>query len=171
MKKAWLVIAAAALAIVALVIFDKGEPPGGGEPVTYSARSFDGGEKVSTDDLRGSPALLTSWASWCTECRTELPQLEDFWKSKDSNGLQVVAVNLDSTGGDGPAARAAAEFGLTMPIWSDTDGRFTGYFHGIGVPMSVLLDGDGEVVKVWQGPIDFSDAKAMAPIHEVLREN
>ena len=165
-----IVLVAAIVAVVAVVglrSVDRLEQQG---PISYSARSFEGDRVVSTSALRGRPALLTSWASWCTECRVELPQLERYWKSHKNDGLRVVAVNLDTSGGVGPAARTAAEFGLTMPLWSDEDNRFTSVFGGVGVPMSVLFNRSGGVERIWQGPIDFEDPDAIAPITRLLGE-
>ena len=139
------------------------------EPVDFRARSFDGEQARSTRELRGRPALLTSWATWCTECRYELPQLERLWREQRDQGLQVVAVNVDTTGGVGPPGRAADAYGLTMPLWSDESNSFTSFFGGIGVPTSVLLDERGRIVHVWKGAVDFEDPSQTSPITSLLQ--
>jgi cytochrome c biogenesis protein CcmG/thiol:disulfide interchange protein DsbE len=50
------------------------------------------GGKVALRDLRGSPAVLNFWASWCTACGSEASRLEQAARAYDG---KVVFVGLD----------------------------------------------------------------------------
>ncbi len=139
-------------------------------PVDYRADAVTGSGPATTAALRGKPALLTTWATWCPPCRKELPKLQRLYERERARGLQVVAVNID---GDGPSVlvrRMIGSLGLTMPIWSDPDNRFRDEFHGIGVPTSVLLDRHGRVVRVWQGGADPRSSDTARAIGRALAQ-
>lgn len=55
------------------------------------------GEKVSLSDFRGSYVLLDFWATWCPDCRRELPYIKEVYKNLSDKGLKVLAVSLDRT--------------------------------------------------------------------------
>ena len=143
--------------------------PASREPVRYSAQSVDGAP-VSTVALRGRPAILSSWASWCTACREELPKLERLYRQRSRDGLQIVAVDLDSDGFSRAARGVAAQYRLTMPIWSDMSNDFSNRFRAVGVPTSVLLDRHGRLVRTWQGGIDPTDPATRRLVDRLLAQ-
>lgn len=140
----------------------------GSERVTYRASDFRSGEAVSLAELRGRPVLMTSWATWCTECRTELPALQRFWKEHRGTDLAVVAVNVDGGGGGRLARAMVEEFGLTMDLWVDSDGTFSSTFLALGVPATALVSADGALVRTWQGGADFADPELVGAVGRAL---
>ena len=144
--------------------------PAAKAPVAYSAQALRSNATVSVKEFRGDPVLLTSWATWCSECRAEMPRIESFWRAHMHDGLHVVAVNLD---GAGPGSRnieaEIRDWGLTMPVWRDQGNQFNQVFGGLGVPISVLLDSNGKVVHTWQGAIDPSDKAFTRIVDPVLQ--
>ena len=49
--------------------------PSGMRPPAFKSRTATG-QTVALADLRGRVVLLTFWATWCAECRPELPLFE-----------------------------------------------------------------------------------------------
>lgn len=125
----------------------------------YSAQRTDG-TKVTVASLRGRPALLTSWATWCTECAELLPGLERLAEQQGTDGVEVVAVNVDRAGDAAKVAETERKYGMTMPRWRDPDDEFTHVFRARGVPTSVLLDSSGKVVRTWPGGFPLDDPAA-----------
>ena len=122
----------------------------------YSARRLGGTDTVALQDLRGKPVLLTSWATWCSECRTELPAIQRLAQTYRDRGLQVIGVNVDEGGDAGPLA-FAAQRGLTLPMLHDQHTQYQAAFRAVGVPQSELISAEGRLVKVWQGVFDPAD--------------
>ncbi len=133
-------------------------PTGDAAPMAsdYSARRLGGTETVSLHELRGRPVLLTSWATWCVECRTELPAIQRLAETSRDRGLQVIGVNVDEGGDAGPIA-FAAQRGLSFPMVHDEHTRYQAAFRAVGVPQTELIGGDGRLLRIWQGVFDPAD--------------
>ncbi|HEX5348202.1 MAG TPA: TlpA disulfide reductase family protein [Pseudonocardiaceae bacterium] len=129
----------------------------------YSARRLGAAETMSLQDLRGKPVLLNSWATWCAECRTELPAIQRLAETYRDRGLQVIGVNVDEGGDAGPIAFAAHR-GLTFPMVHDEHTRYQAAFRAVGVPQSELISASGRLLKVWQGVFDPTDPDNVALI-------
>jgi thiol-disulfide isomerase/thioredoxin len=136
----------------------------------YSVRD-EKGHTVSLADLRGRPALLTSWATWCNNCKTLLPGLQALATEQGRTGLQVVAVNVNAGGSGGEVAALEHSYGMTLPRWRDTDDDFTRTFRARGVPTSVLIDADGKVVQQWPGGIPLDEPAVKHLITRLTRQS
>jgi len=55
------------------------------------------GDIIKLTSTRGSIVLLDFWASWCSPCRTENPNLVRAYKQYHSKGFQIYQVSLDKT--------------------------------------------------------------------------
>ena len=141
---------------------------GGGEGGTgYEVADLATGEPVSVSSLRGEPVLLMSWATWCRECDDELAGLQEFADSDAAEGIHIVAVNLDAADVDDEIDAKVAKHGLSVDLWRDRRNEFKRTFGALGVPTTVLLNADGEVVGTFHGVIDFDDADVLAAIDDV----
>jgi len=109
------------------------------------------GPDIDLSALRGRPVLVNLWASWCAPCREEMPSLQAAAK-RYAHQIQVVGVNTkDSTEA---AAAFLADVGVTYPQLADLDGELLDHLRIPGLPVTVLLDGDGRVVDKHIGQLD-----------------
>jgi peroxiredoxin len=134
---------------------------GGSGSAGYSAEDLATGADVSVDELEGSPALLVSWATWCRECDEELAGLQAFAESPEADGVAIVAVNLDAADVDDEIDEKIDRHGLTVELWRDRRNEFRGAFGALGVPTTVVLDADGDVVGTFPGAVDFDEADVL----------
>jgi Flp pilus assembly protein TadD/peroxiredoxin len=114
--------------------------------------------------LRGSFVLLNFWATTAPVCREQLRRLHQHRSAFATGRLEVVAVNLDDAVNI-PAARSmATQEGLFFPVVFATE-EVAGIYNiiyrylfdrrrDLAIPTSFLLDRDGMIVAVYQGPID-----------------
>jgi cytochrome c biogenesis protein CcmG/thiol:disulfide interchange protein DsbE len=105
--------------------------------------------RVTLGSLRGRPAAINFWASWCEPCRKEAPVLERVSRSLRGSA-HVVGVNW-SDGLHG--ARAFADqYGWTFPNLRDTDGSVGARYGLRGLPMTFIVDPQGRIARVLFGP-------------------
>jgi thiol-disulfide isomerase/thioredoxin len=119
------------------------------------------GRPVSVSSLHGKPAVINFWASWCTPCRQEAPELERFARSHP--GVAVVGVDWNDAAG---SARAfIRRFGLTYRVLRDDSGS-AGTAYGLsGLPTTFVLGPDGRIAATLRGPQTAADLRrALASI-------
>jgi cytochrome c biogenesis protein CcmG, thiol:disulfide interchange protein DsbE len=140
---------------------------GGAQAPPFAARVLGGTRTVSLRSEIGHPVLLTSWATWCVDCRAELPAIERLSRQERERGLRVIGVNINAGSDTGPS-RFVSDWHLTFPMLHDTDNSYQTAFNTVGVPESVLIDKRGRIVQVWPGALDV--ASALPLIRRVERE-
>ena len=139
----------------------------GTRPPQFGGRTLDA-RQLSLAELRGKVVLLNFWASWCLECRPEMPVLERLHREFARRGLAVVGVNARE---DPPAVgRYARELGLTFPLVLDPDGKINTQYGVIGLPTTFVVARDGQAVAFAIGAREWASAPARALIETLLAE-
>ena len=64
----------------------------GTRPPDFAGRTTDGRE-VLLASLQGKVVLVNFWATWCLECRPEMPALERLHHKFSAQGLAVIGIN------------------------------------------------------------------------------
>lgn len=122
--------------VVRSVFIDRPAPPLAGP--TLDGPAFD------LADHRGEVAVVNVWASWCTACKEEHPELEAAAQRLSPHGVQFVGINTHDTV---EAARAFLEEmgGTSYPSVLDADGRKAIDWGVFGVPETFVVDPNGNV--------------------------
>lgn len=107
--------------------------------------------------LRGKPALINFWASWCDPCRKEAPELERFDRSLGGSG-QLVGVDYTDT--PSGARDFIHEYGWTFPVLEDPDGIYGARYEFSGLPTTVVLNSRGQIVETLRGPQTAAQLRA-----------
>ena len=117
------------------------------------------GEVVSLAGLRGRPAWLNFWASWCPPCQAETPVLREIAEAYAPQGLAMVGISVQEATEDDVRAYAD-RYDLGYTIVADLGGDLFRSYRLFGLPTQFLLDGDGVVRVVIQGPVSVASAEA-----------
>ncbi|WP_442972797.1 TlpA family protein disulfide reductase [Rhodococcus sp. G-MC3] len=100
--------------------------------------------------LIGRPTLINLWAYWCGPCAEELPHLQDYARQMEGR-LTVLTVHQDRNEANGLAK--LADYGVTLPGVQDGTGAIAAAVGAPSVlPVSILIDADGNVAKVLPQP-------------------
>lgn len=106
----------------------------------------------SLAEFRGRWVLANFWASWCTPCRTESPDLQRFHERHVGDDFTVLGINQRDLSGD--ALEFTEEFGLTYPQLRDGEGDWAEPFGMSGLPETFLIDPRGRIALIRRGPVD-----------------
>ena len=60
----------------------------------FSGKTPDG-KVIKLSDYKGKVVLVDFWASWCSPCREEMPELIKFYKTHGNSDFEILAVNID----------------------------------------------------------------------------
>jgi len=112
----------------------------------FVLRSLDG-ETVRLSDLQGQPVVVNFWATWCSTCRAETPDLIAMYEEHRDDGLTLLGVNLREA--DGQIQGFVAEYGISFPVLMDRNGQVAGTWRiggpNNGVPSTYFIDSAGVV--------------------------
>ena len=143
-----------------------------GYPARTAAPAFSGstleGRPLSIAEHRGKVIVLNFWASWCVECRAEMPALERLQREFAARGFAVVGVNARES--KEVAARYVRELGLTFPVVLDADGKINVLYGVIGLPATFVVGRDGRAIAFAIGPRDWHGAAGRALLQALLDE-
>lgn len=114
----------------------------------FALRTLDGERRIGSADLRGSPAVVNFWASWCEPCKDEAPELV---RAHADHGGDVRFLGVSILDGREEAAAFAARYGIPYPSVRDPSGSVSRRYGVTGVPETVFVDRDGRVVGVFIG--------------------
>lgn len=121
---------------------------------------------MSLAELQGQVVLLNFWATWCVECRAELPALEALHRRFGPRGLAVIGVNTR----EGPrvARNYARARRVSFPLLLDSDGTATRRYGVIGLPTTFLVGRNGRAVALAVGARDWASAAAVEIVETLL---
>jgi Flp pilus assembly protein TadD/peroxiredoxin len=114
--------------------------------------------------LRGGYVLLNFWATTAPLCADQLRLLQQHRSALASSRLEILAVNVDAAGDIRTARSFAAQERLSFPVLfatEDVAGVYNIIYRylfdrrrDLAIPTSFLLDREGMIVKVYQGPMN-----------------
>jgi peroxiredoxin len=159
-NRTWLKVlgAIAVIAIAAIGYFSlstqKAAPP-----VTFTSLS---GEKVSMQSLRGKVVMVNFWATSCTTCVHEMPQMVETYNKYKGKGLDFVAVAMSY---DQPnyVLNYAQTRGLPFKVALDVQGDLARAFGDVKLtPTTYVIDKSGNIIKRYVGEPEFAE------LHQLL---
>ncbi len=117
------------------------------------------GRAVKLDDFRGKDVLLNFWASWCTACKAEMPDMQELAR-EHPDGFVVLAVNQGE--GAGTARGFTNSLGVTGSFHFALDKNqdvSNAYELPSGLPHSFFIDKTGVVRAVVHGGMTFDQMR------------
>ncbi|MCS6882104.1 MAG: TlpA disulfide reductase family protein [Oscillochloridaceae bacterium] len=114
-----------------------------GQPLPHAEFTTGRGERVSVADLRGNPAVINFWATWCAPCREEIPVLQAAHAAYGQKGVAFLAVTDELPTTVRPFME---QINMTLPVWYDPGGRAGQRYAIQSIPTTFFLDAEGRLV-------------------------
>ncbi len=108
------------------------------------------GGSVQLSSLRGRPAVVNFWATWCIPCIQEHASLTA--GARANPDVSFLGVVYEDTAEN--ARGFLAQRGSAYPSYSDDDGQASIAFGVYGVPETFFIDSKGMIVEKYVGPLD-----------------
>lgn len=105
------------------------------------------GSSFSLSEQKGKVVLINFWASWCTPCWAEMPELDEFYRKHRANGLQVITISVDNARDENKVRAFMQKFSLPAAMIHNSD--VAGFGKISRIPLSFLIDHRG-IVR-WDG--------------------
>ena len=138
------------------------------QPAPELAFTAPDGKPTTLAAFKGKTVLVNLWATWCAPCLKEMPALDALQGDLGGPDFAVVAINIDTRNLDKPKAWLAENKVARLPFYSDAQ---AGVFQALrtahkveGMPVSLIVDGQGCELAIIQGPADWASADAKALI-------
>lgn len=163
--KKWLAAGAVAagLAVAAVVVIGMGA-----KPAPASTFVLLDGSRQTTDDLRGKVTLVNFWATSCTTCVAEMPEIVATYDKYKARGFETLAVAMSY---DPPSyvVNFTQTRKLPFKVAIDNTGEVARAWGDVKLtPSTFIVNKRGEIVKSYVGAPDFAELHKL--IEQLLAE-
>ena len=108
-------------------------------------------------EARGTPMVVNFWASWCEPCEREMPLLA---AAAREHAAQIQFLGIDILDTPEAARGFLARYEVPYPNLFDADGATRDAVGGLGQPVTVFYDAEGELVAKADGELSADDLEA-----------
>ena len=122
------------------------------------------GQKISSQSLRGKVVMVNFWATSCTTCVKEMPQMVETYNKFKGQGLEFVAVAMKY---DPPnyVLNFTETRQLPFIVALDSGGDIAKAFNEVSLtPTTYVIDKEGKIIKRYVGEPEFSQ------LHQLLEK-
>ena len=113
------------------------------------------GTDVSLSDHLGKPVVVNFWASWCSPCKSEMPDFNEAFKQY---GDEIAFMMVNLTDGSQETMQSALQYldgqDFDFPVYFDTNANAAITYGVSSVPMTFFIDKDGNLVTYALGALD-----------------
>jgi thiol-disulfide isomerase/thioredoxin len=123
------------------------------------------GKPRKLSEWRGRTVLVNLWATWCVPCRKEMPALEGLQTKLGGPKFEVVAINIDTRDPEKPKNFLKDAHLTRIGNFSDQKAKvfqdLKSIGRALGMPTSVLVDGQGCEIATIAGPAEWASDDAV----------
>lgn len=125
------------------------------------------GNTHKLSDYKGKTVFLNFWATWCSPCRAEMPDIQKLYESAEAEGenalvvLGVAAPNLENEKSEEEIKAFLEENGYTYPVLMDTTGEVFISYGVNAFPTTFMITREGEVFGYASGQLNEETMKSI----------
>jgi len=112
--------------------------------------------------------LINFWATWCTPCVVELPELAQLQKQKEQRPFLILTINVGER--KGRVHQSLKRMGLELPVLLDQSSNTFKKWGGRVLPTSLLIDSSGLLRYRAQGNPGWFDLSTDAILESLINQ-
>lgn len=161
-QRRWLAyLVVAVMMVVTLIVYQTTAKGKQAPDVTFVQLN---GERVTLASLRGKVVMVNFWATSCTTCIKEMPEMVATYHQYQAQGLDFIAVAMQY---DPPnyVVNYAQTRQLPFRVALDSDASAAKAFGDVQLtPTTFVIDKQGKIIKQYVGEPDFTQ------LHQLLEK-
>ncbi|NOQ47268.1 MAG: redoxin domain-containing protein, partial [Desulfobulbaceae bacterium] len=111
------------------------------------------------DSIGKKPIMLIFWASWCPNCKTEVPKINEQVGKYAVKGMEFIGINVGFNDSEARARSFMDKTGMSYPVVFDKTGKLSQQYRVQGVPTIIIADKKGTVAFKNFGVPELTDEK------------
>ena len=105
------------------------------------------GQLTKLESLKGKYTLIDFWASWCSPCLLQIPDLKEAYSEFHEDGFEIVGVSVDNR--ESRWKKSINKYEMAWPQLSDLKGwgsEAAADYNVTFIPFNVLIDSEGKII-------------------------
>ena len=140
-----------------------------GSPAPEIEFQSSNGKNVTLSQNQGAVVLVNFWAAWCAPCMEEMPNLKILEEHFRNKGFILLAFNIGEDNGESIAGKIASSKMPENLIFNFSKEQLKPYSVD-NIPVSVLINKQGKIHKVYRGPQNWMDLSILREIENLIKQ-
>jgi len=146
-----------------------GHPSVGGSEMRKIAPDFElmalDGKKYKLSEMKGKALIINFWSASCGPCIMEMPTFTELANKMAGKDFEIISITSDS---HQTAAKAVKNYGITIPVLIDTEGRTPQKYGVYYTPETFIIAPDGTIDQKIAGAVNWGDDSVVTYLDDLL---
>jgi cytochrome c biogenesis protein CcmG/thiol:disulfide interchange protein DsbE len=130
-----------------------------GRAPDFTLKGVQDGKDYKLSQFKGKVVLINFFTFFCGPCRQEMPELSQMYQELQGRGFQILGIGLAST--PEQLKQIVKQLGLSYPVLEGNDAVSKAYGRVELVPLTFIIDRQGNIVQKILGARSKADFEAM----------
>lgn len=125
-------------------------------------------KEIQLSEFRGKVVFLNFWATWCPDCRIEMPSMEKLHARFKSKNFAMVTINLKES--PERVHNFFSTYKLTFTGLLDPNGKITSKMAIRALPTTLIIDKNGKILGMALGSRPWNGKKSIALFEHLINQ-
>lgn len=137
----------------------------------FTKPDLDGNDITLSELLEKGPVMISFWATWCAPCKEEMKKMQPIYEKYKGQGFTYLAINQDNQKSISKVKSFINANKYSFPVVLDLDKRVFEDYLGVGLPYSLIIDKNKNVIAKHLGYITGDEVQIEKEIKDALSGN